>query len=1502
MLRRLRFAFLPLICLALGLGAWAQPVTVSPASLAFAPQVLGSTSTGQIVTLTNNQAVPLNISAISPAGDFSQSNTCTTPVGAGVSCTITVSYSPTVLGAEGGSVTITDDAGNSPQSITLSGTGALAVTMAPATVSFGNQVLNVASAAQVVTLTNNQSIPLNISAIGASGDFAETDTCAASTPIGPGASCNISIKFTPTALGSRTGQVTVTDDANNSPQTVALSGVGVVAVALAPGALIFNNQVLGTTSLGQVVTLTNNQAVTLNISGIAAGGDFGQQTTCGATVAAGANCTITVAFSPSALGPRTGQLTVTDDAVTSPQTVPLSGTGVVAVAVTPATLTYGNQVLNVASATQTVTVTNNQAVAINFASIAASGDFSQTNTCGASIAAGASCSVTVTFTPTATGARSGTLTMTDDAATSPQTVSLSGTGVVAVAVTPPTLTYGNQVLNVASPTQTVTVSNNQAVALNFTSIAASGDFSHTNACGASIAAGANCTVSVTFNPTAFGSRSGTLSITDDASTSPQTVALTGTGVISVAVQPASLSYGNQVLNMPSAVQTVSITNNQSVTLNFTGIAATGDFSQTNTCGASIPAGATCTVSVTFAPTVSGARSGTLTVGDDAASSPQSVSLAGNGIAALTFSPASLTFPSQSVSVISKVAMFVTLTNPQATPVNITGIAATGDYSLTNTCGSALAGNKTCKITVWFTPTNVGTRTGAISVTGDSPFSVQLTGVGNASIGVTPNPISFGNVVLGTNIGQVQVTINNKLGVPLPVGNFHATGDFNAIDSCFGTLPASKMCNFQVAFFPSTPGAQSGSISFTYGPANTPVTVPLSGTGVAMALQFLTITPGRPTSAFGATQQFSATGLSNDGSRRNFTSQVTWTSSNPAVAAFNTGTPGLATIAGVGTATITANLGSVTQTTLLTAVNNVTITPRVASATYQQTLLFEADNPNGATTGFVWSVDGVPGGNATVGTIAGNGLYTPPQAVGSHIVTATSAANSALAANATVYVTNFQGVLTSHNDNLRTGQNVNETILTPANVGSPGFGRLFSYAVDGNIYGQPLYIQNLTVNGANHNVAYVATEHNSVYAFDADGLQGGSLWQVNFNNPAAGVIPVPMSDVNDPAIIPENGITSTMVIDPVSSTIYVVVATRENSTYVSRLHALDLATGSEKFNGPVAIQGSAPGTGFGSVAGVVPFTVRIHRQRPGLLLNQGVVYVGYSSYDDHGLAHGWLFGYDAQSLQQVSTFITSPNGKFGGIWGAGSSPSADANGKVYFPTGDGDYFQMTDFGDSVVQLTPGTGLLTASDFFTPFNNVVLSSRNLDLGSGGAILLPDQTGPFPHLLLAAGKQGTMYLLNRDNLGGVQVGSDTAPVQVIVGGTGPMYGSPAYWNGKVYIQGASSVLRVYQLVNGKLVLQTVTGPTAGWPGTTPSISSNGASNGIVWRVTSTTNTNSPATMTALDANNVAKVLYNSSTGTLNGRDNPGNTIKFCVPTVANGKVYLGTQSELAVYGLLP
>ncbi len=507
--------------------------------------------------------------------------------------------------------------------------------------------------------------------------------------------------------------------------------------------------------------------------------------------------------------------------------------------------------------------------------------------------------------------------------------------------------------------------------------------------------------------------------------------------------------------------------------------------------------------------------------------------------------------------------------------------------------------------------------------------------------------------------------------------------------------------------------------------------------------------------------------------------------------------------------------------------------------------------------------------------------------------------------------NEVSVLTGRDDNGRTGQNTNETVLTPANVNTNSFGLKFSQALDGYLMAQPLVMANVTIPGQGvHNLVLAATEHDDVYAFDAD-ANVPAYWHVSFINPAAGVTTIQsttdLQASSSPGFYgPEVGISGTPVIDPATGTLYVEANTKEVSggltNFVHRLHALDVATGAEKFGGPVVIQGSVPGVGdgFDPATGVAFLPVK-HINRPALLLAGGHVCVTFTSHQDFPPYHGWVFIYNAYTLQPEGIFNTTPNGSAGGIWQASSGPAADDEGNIYMETGNGTFDAANqNFGDSVIKLSP-TGGLTLLDYFAPYNQLTLNLQDLDIGSAGLMLLPDSVGSaaHPHLLVAGSKTGVFWLLDRDDLGQFNAANDSQVVQEVSGATSGMWVTPAYFNGAIYYCANGDYVKAFAISNAVINTTPISESTAttSYPGSSLMVSANGSSNAIVWGINSSANQAGPAVLHAYNATNLAQELYNSSQNA--ARDSAGNAIKYTMPTIANGKVYVGGVDSLSVYG---
>lgn len=492
------------------------------------------------------------------------------------------------------------------------------------------------------------------------------------------------------------------------------------------------------------------------------------------------------------------------------------------------------------------------------------------------------------------------------------------------------------------------------------------------------------------------------------------------------------------------------------------------------------------------------------------------------------------------------------------------------------------------------------------------------------------------------------------------------------------------------------------------------------------------------------------------------------------------------------------------------------------------------------------------------------------------------------------------VYTEHNDVFRSGQNTSETYLTTSNVNSNQFGKLFTYSLDGYAVAQPLYVSGLSIPGqGTHNVIFVATQHDSVFAYDADNLQSTPLWSVNFTNAANGITTVPIADqgCGNVTKYTEVGIMGTPVIDAGSNTMYVSVKTMENGNYVHRLHALDITTGAEKFGGPVQITGSV-----NTQKGTLNFDSLSQEQRPGLLLSNGVVYIAFGSNGCDRGAQGWVMAYDEATLKQVGVFCTMPNSPYGGsVWQGGVGLGADASGNVYAITANGLFDANTggsDFGDTFLKLGLVGSQLVWTDYFTPYDQQTMSQNDLDLGSGGALLLPDQSGNYPHLILGAGKTGNIYVINRDNMGQYNPNGNSQIVQYITGQLGAVYGAPVYWNNNVYFVPVHDAIKAFSVTNGLLSTTPVAKSFNVQSQGNPSISANGNSNGILWMVRSYLTTSTM--LSAFNASALKTELYNTTKA--GSRDTLGGIMRFVTPTIANGRVYVGTDTQLVVYGLFP
>ena len=676
------------------------------------------------------------------------------------------------------------------------------------------------------------------------------------------------------------------------------------------------------------------------------------------------------------------------------------------------------------------------------------------------------------------------------------------------------------------------------------------------------------------------------------------------------------------------------------------------------------------------------------------------------------------------------------------------------------------------------------------------------------------------------------------------------------------------------------------------------------------LQSIAVTPGSPSIVAGNTQQFTATGTYSDNSTKNITTSVAWKSSNTAFATIGAAT-GLATGVAAGTTQITATQGSVvspndalTVTPATVTLQSIAVTPASPSVGIGNTQQFTAtgtysDNSmKNISSSVTWASSSAS--FATIG--ATTGLATGV-AVGTTEITATLGSVVSPNDPLTVAVTssNASDVVTHHYDAMRSGTNMHETTLTPSNVNSTTFGKVAEFAVDGQIDGQTLYLNQVAIPGVgNKNVLYFATENDSVYAVDADSMSGTTatvLWKTR--TLPAGDVPLSSSDAGCGYINPI-GVMSTPVIDRTRNAIYVMASSKNSSGNVfHRLHALNLATGAELFGGPTTITATFPKSG-----GTVTFLSKAQQERAALLESNGVIYTAWSGYyGDCGNYAAWVIAYNADSLAQTGAIDLVPNTHGAGIWLGGGGPAADSTGNVYFPTGNafgGNTPGISnDYGDTFVKLG-ASATLTVADYFAPMNAIADDNADADMGSAGAMLLPDMSdgSTTRHLAVVAGKDGMMFVVDRDNMGQYSAMTNNVYQEFASDGH-ENFSSPIYFNGRVYIGPSGLPLKAFAVSQAKLSASPAsqTAFTFGSNGTVPSASANGNTNGIVWALD-----RESRTLYAYDATDLTKVLYDTSqaAGSRDSFSNVGG--HFITPMVANGRVYFGTGTTVAVFGLLP
>jgi hypothetical protein len=915
--------------------------------------------------------------------------------------------------------------------------------------------------------------------------------------------------------------------------------------------------------------------------------------------------------------------------------------------------------------------------------------------------------------------------------------------------------------------------------------------------------------------------------------------------------------------------------------------------------------------------------------------------------------------SASVQAAQSLAFTATVTNDTSNQ-GVTWTLSSGAAACTAaTCGTLSAASTASGATLTYTaPASVATSA-IVTVTAKAIADTTKTAAATITVTAAPAPIAISitpptaSVQANSGTKSFTATVQNdsaNKGV-----TWSLSGAGCATSSFCGTLSATSTASGAALVYtapasvpvPAAVTLTATSVSDTSKSAAATITVTAPAGSISVMIS--------PTSASvvpNGTQQFTATVL-NDALNKG----VTWTligsscsegqcgtiaptSSASGAAATFTAPSSIPTPASLTLrATSIANSAKIASVTVTIVANNVAvaITPKRGGITIGQTLNVSATLTNDVTNqGVVWSASETGCSGDGCGTFSNDAApsssatYTAPATPGVYTITATAVANSTQTASATIGVTDLTGLVMYHNDLSRTGVNGQEYALTNANVSSH-FGKLTSCAVDGAIYAQPLWIPHVTINGAAHNIVLVATAHDSLYAFDADVSPCIQLWHANMIDAAhggtSGEMPVQSGiggsvGIGQGDITPETGILSTPAIDLSSSTLYALSqsANSSASSFFQRLHAIDFTTGNEKQT-PMSITSAITVPGNGDGGTTVSFNTRSQNQRASLALVNGLIYVCWGSHEDGPTYRGWVMSFDKNTLNLVHAFNTTPNSSQGGVWMAGAAPAFDASNNLYVLTGNGAFDGFTSFGDSLLKLTSA---LSLSDWFTPSDQANLDANDLDLGSGGAAILVDlpSSSPHQHLIVGGGKgsgfTGELYVLDRDSLGGYLQGSGSTDAVVQEFSFGhAIFATGTFWQNSFYVAGVRGPLESFALNPSSSTFSTTpssqSADSFGFPGATAALSASGTSNGIVWALdnskycTPRSSACGPAVLHAYDATNLGTELWNSSSGSGN---TAGNAVKFTVPTVANGKVYVGTRGsdtgaggsgELDIYGLL-
>ena len=1013
-------------------------VPLSPTSYNFGNVVEGSAGASTTFTLTNSYSQAITVGSITTTlTDYTTSSTCPvspSTLAVGQNCAITVTFTPITLGTRSDTLTVASSAPGSPTVAALTGVGITpptGISFAPTGLSWNSTQVGQTAGTKSVTLTNNNSSAVTISSIAISSNFllSSSNCPLAPSTIAAGATCTLTAAFQPLSAGSLTGSITVIDSDPSSPQAIPLSGTAITGpILFAATSLSFSGVEQGQTSAAQTVTLTNTLSTPVTLASFQTLGQFAQTNTCPvspATLAPQTSCSFSVTYMPTSSNVSNGTVTVGYSAATTGSIqLYLSGTPQVNyVPLNPISYNFGNVPEGATGSATTFTLTNNYSQAVTISSIATTlADYTTSSTCPVSpstLAVGQNCAITVTFTPTTLGTRSDTLTVSDDAPGSPTMAALTGIG-----VTPPTgvsssassLSWGSTQVGQTAGAKTVTLTNNDATAVTISSIAISSNFvlssSNCPLAPNTIAAGASCTLSVAFQPLSTGTISGSIIVTDSDPSSPLTITLNGTAVAGpILFSPTSVSFPSTIVGATSPTQTATLTNNLATSVNISNIAVTAQFSQTNNCPATLPANGTCTFTVMFAPTSTGSKTGSVSVTTGLGTESLYLSgpaTANTGNGAVGISPKVYNFSASSSQAAGTTSApgTITLTNGLAVTLNISSIQIAAPFNQTNNCGTALTSGQSCVINVTYSPTAVGYSSATLTITDDAASSPQTAAIsGNAVTAIATIPVigglGFYDQIVQTSSSAQTLTITNNLSTPLTLNSINSTADYPFTTNCVGsqgngTLASQASCVVYVSFDPQAVGSRPANLSVSNSFSSSPLTIPLTGTGISGTVgPQVTVTPNLPCTAPSGTQQFTATPANVtsssikwyvDGILGGNSTHGTITQSGFYTAPTATGTQTI-TASSIGSTNVSGTTTvSVTTAPIYEIYPYTSSIPPSGQQTFQAQVCTVPD-----ASPVTYTVDGIAGGNATVGTITSSGVYTAPPTAGKHTVKVTDPA-------------------------------------------------------------------------------------------------------------------------------------------------------------------------------------------------------------------------------------------------------------------------------------------------------------------------------------------------------------------------------------------------------------------------------------------------------------------------------------------------------------------------------